>query len=94
MRQDNGGGCKITKLAMMSYLDRNQSCSIEEVFSAVGHICSLSFSLGLLPPRRRNRNIKSVLKSSLHHNKCMVQGSCFLKLEDSLYPRYALYMVR
>lgn len=36
--------------AGLSYLYCNQSCTVEEVFPTVGHICPLSLSLGLLPP--------------------------------------------
>lgn len=59
MRTDERRGSKITRLTMMmmmmTYLDRNQSRSTEEVFPAVGHVCPLAFSLGLLPPRKEKR---------------------------------------
>lgn len=44
----------VMMVMMMANLDGDQSGSTEEVFPAVGHVCPLALSLGLLPPGRKN----------------------------------------
>lgn len=60
MRMDERRGGTFARLVTMAYLDGDQGCSAEKVLPAVGQVCPLSFSLRLLPPRRKkHRNIQS-----------------------------------
>lgn len=70
--------------ASLSYLYSNQSCTVEEVFPTVGHICPLSLSLRLLPPDITHRTGKTRIQ--INHK--------WIKHLKVSYPRYVLYMVR
>ena len=58
--EEESDNVNVSKCVCVCYLYCNESCTIEEIFPTVGHFCSLTVRLRVLPPEEKRVNRKQL----------------------------------